>query len=94
MTFFWHDWAGYIGVLLVLLAFFLLQARKVHGNGIVYQLMNILGAIGVMLSLLFGVMNWPSFLMQLAWLAIGVFGIVNSARVRRELHDVERKLGS
>lgn len=94
MTFLWHDWAGYIGVLLVLLAFLLLQARKLHGNGIVYQLMNVLGAVGVMLSLLFGSMNWPSFLMQLAWLAIGIFGMVNSARVRRELRDVERRISS
>ncbi|TBR38844.1 MULTISPECIES: CBU_0592 family membrane protein [Dyella] len=94
MTFLWHDWAGYIGVVLVLLAFLLLQARKVHGNGIVFQLMNVLGAIGVMLSLLFGVMNWPSFMMQVAWLAIGVYGILNSARVRRELRDVERKIST
>ena len=32
MTFFWYDWAGYIGVLLVLSAFFLLQAHRLHGN--------------------------------------------------------------
>ena len=51
MTFHWYDWAGYIGVLLVLLAYFLLQARKLHGNKLVYQLMNILGAFGVLLSL-------------------------------------------
>ncbi len=43
MTFYWHDWAGYIGVVLVLLAFLLLQAHKLHGNGLVYQLMNVLG---------------------------------------------------
>ena len=41
MNLFWHDWAGYIGVVLVLLAFLLLQAHKLHGNGLTYQLMNI-----------------------------------------------------
>lgn len=93
MTFLWHDWAGYIGVLLVLLAFQLLQARKLHGNGLVYQLMNVLGALGVLLSLVFGVteMNWPAFLMQVAWIVIGVFGIVHSARARRELREAGRK---
>jgi len=91
MTFFWHDWAGYIGVLLVLLAFLLLQAHKLHGNGLLYQLMNVLGALGVALSLVFGVaMNWPAFLMQVAWIVIGIFGIVHSARARREA----RELGS
>ena len=84
MTFYWHDWAGYIGVLLVLLAFYLLQAHRLHGNGLVYQLMNVLGALGVMLSLLFGSFNWPAFIMQLAWLLIGIYGIVRGAQRRRE----------
>lgn len=83
MTFFWYDWAGYIGVLLVLLAFFLMQAHKLHGNGLTYQLMNIVGAVGVMLSLLFGGFNWSAFLMQVAWLLIGIFGIARSVQVRR-----------
>jgi paired small multidrug resistance pump len=87
MTFYWHDWAGYIGVVLVLLAFLLLQAHKLHGNGLVYQLMNVLGAIGVMLSLLFGVFNLPAFIMQLAWLVIGIFGIARGMRVRREARE-------
>ena len=84
MTFFWYDWAGYIGVLLVLSAFFLLQAHRLHGNGLAYQLMNILGAAGVMLSLLFGGFNWSAFLMQVAWLLIGIFGVARSMQLRRE----------
>jgi paired small multidrug resistance pump len=84
MTFTWHDWAGYIGVVLVLLAFLLLQAHKLHGNGLIYQLMNVLGAIGVMLSLAFGAFNAPAFFMQVAWLLIGIYGIVRGVRMRRE----------
>jgi len=87
MTFYWYDWAGYIGVLLVLLAYFLLQAHKLHGNRLVYQLMNILGALGVMLSLLFGRFNWPAFLMQVAWLLIGVYGVARGVQKRREAND-------
>lgn len=93
MTFMWHDWAGYIGVVLVLLAFLLLQAHKLHGNGLVYQLMNVLGALGVALSLVFGVapMNWPAFLMQVAWVGIGIYGIVHSTRARREARELGSK---
>ncbi|MDG2536503.1 hypothetical protein P5Y53_02375 [Dyella jiangningensis] len=95
MTFLWHDWAGYIGVVLVLLAFLLLQAHKLHGNGLVYQLMNVLGALGVILSLIFGVaMNWPAFLMQVAWIVIGVYGVVHSARARREARELGSKITS
>lgn len=87
MTFYWYDWTGYAGVGLVLLAYLLLQAHKLHGNGLVYQLMNVLGAIGVMLSLMFGAFNASAFLMQVAWLLIGVYGIARSARARREARD-------
>ncbi|BBD79687.1 CBU_0592 family membrane protein [Aerosticca soli] len=82
-TLYWYDWAGYAGVALVLLAFLLLQARKLDGYGLAYQLMNVLGAAGVALSLLFGSFNWPAFLLELAWIAIGLYGIVRGVRTRR-----------
>lgn len=84
MNFMWHDWAGYIGVALVLLAFFLLQERKLQGSSLIYQLMNILGAIGVMLSLGFGNFNLAAFLMQVAWLLIGAYGLVRGIQRRGE----------
>jgi hypothetical protein len=94
MTFFWHDWVGYIGVFFVLLAYLLLQAHKIRGNGLTYQLLNVLGAIGVILSLVFGLgpINWPAFLMELAWVIIGVFGIVHGTRLRREARAAGRNL--
>ncbi|GAA0888628.1 CBU_0592 family membrane protein [Rhodanobacter soli] len=87
MNLFWYDWAGYIGVALVLLAFFLLQERKLQGSGLVYQLMNVLGAIGVMLSLGFGNFNLAAFIMQVAWLLIGSYGIVRGIKRGREPHE-------
>jgi hypothetical protein len=94
MNIYWHDWVGYLGVVLVLLAFLLLQARKLRGSGLIYQLMNVAGAIGVILSLAFGLgpINWPAFLMQLAWVVIGVYGIVHASRARREARAAGRKL--
>jgi paired small multidrug resistance pump len=94
MTLYWYDLAGYIGVLLVLLAFFLLQAHKLRGNGLVYQLMNVFGALGVMLSLLFGHFNMPAFVMETAWLLISIFGIGRGLRVRREARESGHKTSS
>ncbi|EIL99350.1 hypothetical protein RHOFW104T7_10055 [Rhodanobacter thiooxydans] len=88
MNFFWYDWAGYLGVALVLLAFFLLQERKLQGSGLAYQLMNVLGAIGVMLSLGFGNFNLAAFIMQVAWLLIGSYGIVRGIQRRREAREL------
>ncbi|GAA0241144.1 CBU_0592 family membrane protein [Rhodanobacter caeni] len=87
-TLYWHDWSGYIGVLLVLLAFLLLQAHRLHGNGLTYQLLNAFGALGVLLSLVFGSFNTSAFVMEAAWLLISVYGIVRGARLRRERRDL------
>ena len=91
MNFLWHDWAGLIGVALVLLAFFLLQAHKLRGQGLVYQSMNLLGAAGVILSLVFGVFNLSAFLQELAWLLISLYGITRGVKSRREA-DVPKAL--
>ncbi len=87
MILYWYDWAGYIGVALVLLAFALLQAHKLHGNGLPYQLMNIAGALGVTLSLVFGTFNGAAFALEMAWIVISVYGIVHGSRVRRAARE-------
>lgn len=87
-TILWHDWVGYVGVAMVLLAFLLLQAHKLHGNGLVYQLMNIFGALGVMLSLIFGSFNAPAFVMEVAWAAVGIYGVLRGVRVRRQKREL------
>jgi hypothetical protein len=80
---FWHDWAGLIGVALVLIAFFLLQAHKLSGQGYAYQVMNLIGAFGILLSLIFGMFNLSAFVQELAWFLISVYGIVRGVRTRK-----------
>jgi hypothetical protein len=61
---------------------FVLRVHKLQGHGLAYPLMNVLGAAGVMLSLVFGIAptNWPAILMQLAWIVIGIYGTAHAAR--------------
>jgi hypothetical protein len=40
-----------------------------------------------MLSLLFGRFNWPAFLMQVAWLLIGIYGVARGVQKRRDAND-------
>ncbi len=80
MTIAWYDICGYVGVLLVILAFLLLQMYKLHPNRWIYQWMNLLGAIGIMLSLLIGTHNWPAFAMELAWALIAIYGMIYNRR--------------
>ena len=75
------DWVGIIGTLAVLVAFFLLQAGKLSGTGIVYQLLNLLGSGGVLVSLL-GKFNVSVFVLEAEWMAISAYGIVRTLKLR------------
>ena len=77
----WYDWVGMLGTLMVLAAFFLLQAGRVSGTGIVYQLLNLFGAGGVLVSLL-GQFNVSVFFLELAWMLISAYGIARSFKAR------------
>jgi hypothetical protein len=77
----WYDWIGLAGTLMVLLAFFLLQAGRLSGNGIAYQLLNLFGAAGVLVSLL-GTFNPAVFLLELTWVLISAYGIMRTLRNR------------
>ena len=79
----WFDWVGLVGTLMVLGAFFLLQAGRLNGNGIPYQLLNLFGAGGVLVSLV-GTFNVSVFLLEAVWVAISAYGIARTLKLRRE----------
>lgn len=82
MTFEWYDWVGVLGTLMILGGFALLQAGKLSGNGLVYQLLNLFGAGGVLVSL-WGSFNLSVFLLEVAWMAISLYGIAKTLGQRR-----------
>ncbi len=45
--------------------------------------MNLVGAFGILLSLIFGMFNLPAFLQEMAWFLISVYGIVRGVRARK-----------
>ena len=75
----WPDAVGLLGVVLILLAYFLLQAGHMRGHSLAYQLMNAFGALLVLVSLLYA-FNLSAVLMELAWLAVSIYGIFRGHR--------------
>ena len=75
----WWDWVGLAGTVAILLGFFLLQTGKLHGQGIVFQLMNLLGALGVLVSL-YGKFNLSVCLLEGTWALISGYGIWRGMR--------------
>ena len=78
----WYDIVGLGGTLAILIAFFLLQAGRLSGTSLLYQLLNLFGAAGVLVSL-WGTFNLSVFLLELAWVAVSLYGIVRTLRARR-----------
>ena len=75
----WYDWVGLVGTLMVLAAYFLLQAGRLHGNGMLYQLLNLFGAAGVLASL-YGKFNVSVLLLMTVWIVITVYGLMRTVK--------------
>ena len=78
----WYDWVGLLGTAMILLGFTLLQAGRLSGTGLVYQLLNLFGALGILVSLL-GTFNLSVFVLELAWVAVSAYGIMRSFKAKR-----------
>jgi len=72
------DFLGNIGVLLLMIAYLLLQLNKLS-NGLVYSLVNAVGAGLIVLSLLSN-FNLSAFLMEVFWVLISLIGIYRHLR--------------
>jgi hypothetical protein len=73
---------GLIGVVLILLAYFLLQLEKLQSSADLYLLMNFFGAAFILISLYVD-FNLPSAIIESAWLAISLMGIIRKHRKKQ-----------
>ncbi len=68
---------GLIGVGLVLSAYFLLQFNKINAKGILFSLINLIGAVLILLSLLIH-WNLASVVIEVFWIMISFYGLVRA----------------
>ncbi len=80
----WHDLVGNLGVICVLATYFMLQAGRLSADSLAYGAWNALGAILIGISLTVD-FNLSSFVIEVFWFGISVFGMVRIARERRRL---------
>lgn len=71
--------AGWTGALLLLLAYGLVSAGKVDSRATSYQLMNVLGAVGVVIN-----SGWngafPSVAVNVIWILIGAVALIKPSK--------------
>ena len=76
----WYDFVGTLGVILILVAYFLLQTERLSGHSVSYSVVNLLGSLMITVSLVYD-FNLSSFIIEMAWIAISIYGIVRARRV-------------
>jgi len=69
--------AGWIGTALIITAYFLVSTKKLGGESRLYQVMNLVGAIGVGANV-FHQSAWPALALQVVWGLIAIFAIGKS----------------
>ncbi|HCU66321.1 MAG TPA: hypothetical protein DF774_11230 [Rheinheimera sp.] len=68
------DIVGMAGTCLVVGAFFLLQLNKANPKGLLYNLMNLCGALFLLFSLCIN-FNLASFVIEIFWIAASLIGL-------------------
>ena len=83
MSFHWFDLAGFAGVLLIIVAYLLLQLEKLPSSSPRYSVMNAAGALLIMVSLIFA-FNLSAFIVEAFWFLISLLGLSKALGRRKQ----------
>lgn len=77
-----YQWIGFVGMAFVVFAYLLLQMNKYTIKSIQYQLLNLVGAILLLISL-FVHFNLGSFIIEVFWIGITIYGIAKNIKEKK-----------
>jgi hypothetical protein len=83
MNFHLFDLVGFIGVLLIVVAYLLLQLDKLPSSSPKYSLLNAGGALLIIVSLIFA-FNLSAFIVEVFWFLISLLGLWRSLVYRKD----------
>ncbi len=81
------DAIGLLGVVLLLIAYYLLSVNKMSADSLAYQLYNLIGAVLILISLFFH-WNLSSVVIEIAWIIISLIGICRILKEQKGLAKV------
>ena len=86
------DGIGILGAALIVVTYFLLQIGRLDSLSLSFSVANGLGASGIIFSLLYE-FNLSAFAIESFWLAISLYGVFRTLRIRNSLSidDVKSK---
>jgi multidrug transporter EmrE-like cation transporter len=75
------DLIGNVGVVVLMIAYLMLQLNKLSSSGLAYSLLNAIGASLIVVSLLVN-FNLSAFIMEVFWVLISCVGIYRYFRLK------------
>ena len=81
---------GFVGMAFVVIAYLFLQTNKYTIKSLQYQLLNLIGAILLLISL-FVHFNLGSFIIEVFWIIITIYGIVVNLKENKNKQNKETK---
>ena len=75
------DFVGNIGVVVLMIAYLMLQLNKLSSAGLAYSVLNVIGASLIIVSLLYD-FNLSALLMEVFWVLISFVGIYRYFRLK------------
>ena len=79
----WFDVAGFVGVVLIIVAYLLLQLDKLPSCSPRYSLLNAVGALLIIVSLVFK-FNLSAFIVEAFWFLISLLGLWRSLAATKD----------
>ena len=81
-----YQWIGFLGMIFIVIAYLFLQTNKYSINSLQYQLLNLIGAILLLISL-FVHFNLGSFIIEIFWIIITIYGIIINIKRKKKEHE-------
>jgi len=76
------QWIGFVGMIFIVWAYFILQQGRYAFDSLYYQLLNLIGAILLLISLLVH-FNFGSFMIEVFWIGITIYGLIKMNKKRQ-----------
>lgn len=77
------DLIGILGVIIIIIAYMLLQLEKMDAKDLSFSVLNSLGALFIIISLYYD-WNLASFLMEATWMIISLYGILKYYKMKKK----------
>lgn len=71
------DVIGIVGVLIIVIAYIFMQIDRMDPKGLTFSFLNTIGAIFILISLLYD-WNLASFVMEVIWLSLSLYGTIKA----------------